>query len=108
MYIPSVMQAGPYGHVAGIDYDSTEGAIGELGGNVSMIAKLYNPPVFDKNPEASGSGQAWGRLIAYDPINHETKWEVKQVSHYNGGLLSTSTGLLMQGDAEGKFIVRDI
>lgn len=102
MYIPTAHQAGPYANLPmGVGPGSG------LGGNVSMSSKLYLPPVMDGNAEAPIPGTSSGELIAYDPVAQKKVWGVKQVFHYNGGVLTTENGLVIQGDAEGMFYIRD-
>ena len=42
-----------------------------------------------------------GSLKAFDPISGETKWEVNYPQHWNGGTLSTQSGLTFQGNGMG-------
>ncbi len=42
-----------------------------------------------------------GSLKAFDPISGETKWEVDYPQHWNGGTLSTQSGLTFQGNGMG-------
>lgn len=44
-----------------------------------------------------------GRLIAWDPVRQEEVWGVDQPVPWNGGTLSTSGGLVFQGDGQGYF-----
>ncbi|MGB0931961.1 MAG: PQQ-dependent dehydrogenase, methanol/ethanol family [Chitinophagales bacterium] len=106
VYIPTAKQAEPFIHTKSADDPGALG--GGFGGNVSLSNKLYIPNVFDPNPEAPVPGTASGRLIAWDPIAQKEVWGIDQTGIYNGGLLSTTTGLLMQGDAEGMFTIRDV
>lgn len=108
VYIPTGVQAGAYGYNPNLGHNSKEALGGGTGGNVSMTGKLYVPNVFDTNEGAPPPNVSWGRLIAYDPIAQKEIWGVQQKIHYNGGLLSTATGLLFQGDAEGMFSARDV
>jgi len=102
-----VVQSGPY------SYDSTQSWDGadRLGSGheitTSVPFKRYKEQVFDTNPRAPQPGVSSGELIAYDPIRQQRVWSVPQRSHYNGGVLSTAGGLLLQGDAEGFFNIRD-
>jgi len=107
MYIPTVSQPGPFARIAERGAYEKEAVGGPVGVNVSMTAKLYNPPVFDTNPNAPAPGSASGRLIAYDPIQQKEVWGIDQPSHYNAGILTTVTGLVFQSDATGKFSARD-
>jgi quinohemoprotein ethanol dehydrogenase len=104
VYIPTAIRSTPYLHSK--NDEDTAGIY--LGVTVSQPAKLYFDNVFDSNPQAPKPGAVAGQLIAYDPIKQERVWAIDQPLHYNGGLLSTATGLLLQGDAEGKFSIRNI
>ncbi len=103
VYIPGAVEAEPYQH----NPNPETTLAGALGAQVSLAGRLYVPPVFDTHPEAPQPGMAYGQLIAYDPVKQEKVWSVRQAFHSNGGLLSTTTGLLMQGDAQGIFSIRD-
>ena len=107
MYIPASVQAGPYARMGDRGAYDPESIGGKAGVNISMNAKLYNPPAFDTNPLAPPPGAASGRLVAYDPAEQKIAWDIPQSSHYNGGLLTTSTGLVFQVDAKGVFAARD-
>ena len=48
-----------------------------------------------------------GRLIAWDPIAQEEKWRVEHKTAWNGGVLTTSGGLVFQGDGSGYFSAFD-
>lgn len=45
-----------------------------------------------------------GMLIAWDPINEKAAWSIPHKNAWNGGVLSTSGGLLFQGNGEGNFV----
>ena len=105
VYIPTGRQSMAYTYNPAMGYASHEAIAGRIGGNISLESKLYNQPVFD--PKAPPPGQRSGRLVAYDPVRHEEVWGVDQPFFYNGGVLTTAAGLVMQGDAEGMFTIRD-
>lgn len=105
MFIPTCKQSGPYARMNGNGAYAKDVIGGAMGANVSMNAKVYNPPVID--PKAPLPGMQSGRLIAWDPIKQKEVWGVDQPSHYNAGLLTTENGLLFQCDAQGKFAARD-
>jgi quinohemoprotein ethanol dehydrogenase len=48
-----------------------------------------------------------GRLVAWDPIARKPAWVVEHPLPWNGGLLSTASGLLFQGNGQGKFVAYD-
>ncbi|MEM7361209.1 MAG: PQQ-dependent dehydrogenase, methanol/ethanol family [Pseudomonadota bacterium] len=105
VYIPTANETGPYVHIPGTEYGSPELPYAKVGAAISLATTTYLEQVID--PKATPPFVTSGRLIAYDPVNQEEVWGVDQPHHYNGGLLSTANGLLMQGDAEGKFSIRN-
>lgn len=44
-----------------------------------------------------------GRLVAWDPVKQEERWAHEYPTPFNGGVLTTDTNLLFQGDAMGTF-----
>ncbi len=107
VYIPVAVQAGPFLWNRTSGYEGEDSPLYGLGYKASVATKLYADTVFDPHPDAPKPGQASGRLLAWDPVAQEKVWEVEHELHYNGGLLSTASGLLMQGDATGLFSIRD-
>ena len=107
VYIPGVRQAGPFAR------DTTQAWNGpnQVGSGHQVIASFAfrrdREQVVDSHADAPRPGTASGELIAYDPVRQRRVWAIAQPSHYNGGLLTTAGGLLMQGDAEGYFSLRD-
>ena len=90
-----------YYSTADYGYGSDKGAGVEIGLNVSLDTKFYHKAVVDTADGAPLPGQATGRLIAFDPLTMSEVWGIDMPLHYNGGLLSTEAGLLMQTDATG-------
>jgi len=104
VYIPTANQTEPYVHNP--EYFDKGGAGAGVEVYISGANRIYQPAVVD--PNAPPPGFSNGRLIAWNPKTQKEEWGIDQVSLYNGGLLSTTTGLLMQGDAEGFFSIRDV
>ena len=50
---------------------------------------------------------AWGALRAIDPATGERKWEFKFLSPSTSGILTTASGLLFSGDADGNLLALD-
>ena len=50
---------------------------------------------------------AYGALRAIDPATGDRKWEFKYLNPSSAGLLSTASGLLFSGDAEGNLLAID-
>ncbi len=107
VYIPSLKRSGKYYYDPEKVFVSPDRPSSGMGYNTSIPSKLYLPTVYDQHPDAPKPGTSKGRLIAWDPVRQKEVWGIDQVFHYNGGLLSTATNLLFQGDAEGNFIARD-
>ena len=42
-----------------------------------------------------------GYLIAFDPLTGKTHWQYEHSTHWNGGTLSTESGLIFQGNSDG-------
>ncbi len=53
--------------------------------------------------EVDGEPFSPGRLIAFDPVQHVTRWSVDYPLPFNGGVLATAGNLVFQGNAEGRF-----
>ncbi|MBI4886762.1 MAG: PQQ-dependent dehydrogenase, methanol/ethanol family [Acidobacteria bacterium] len=57
---------------------------------------------------ARGPGmRAYGALRALDPTTGERRWEFEYISPSTSGLLSTASGVIFSGDAEGNFLAID-
>lgn len=52
-------------------------------------------------------GLAYGKLMAIDPANGQTKWEVKTRSPISASALATAGGLVFLGDSEGNLVGYD-
>lgn len=50
---------------------------------------------------------AYGALRALDPVTGERKWEFKYLTPSSAGLLTTASGLIFSGDAEGNVLALD-
>ena len=46
-----------------------------------------------------------GYLLAWDPVSNSEAWRIPHESDWNGGILSTAGNLLIQGAADGRFVV---
>ena len=64
-----------------------------LGWNTAQFANVEPP-----------KSQAFGRLIAWDPVAQKEVWRHEHVSPWNGGTLSTAGDLVFQGSADGRFV----
>ncbi|WP_084420618.1 PQQ-dependent dehydrogenase, methanol/ethanol family [Henriciella litoralis] len=48
-----------------------------------------------------------GALVAWDPTTQSAKWKVDHPAAWNGGILSTASGLVFQGRLDGTFVAYD-
>ncbi|MXP30658.1 PQQ-dependent dehydrogenase, methanol/ethanol family [Erythrobacter jejuensis] len=48
-------------------------------------------------------GTVRGKLMAWDPVKQEARWEVEYPGPWNGGLLATGGGLVFQGNSSSEF-----
>jgi quinohemoprotein ethanol dehydrogenase len=62
-----------------------------------------NPEVF---PMAdSAAAPATGALLAWDPVNNSAAWKIELGIPWNGGVLSTAGNLVIEGAADGRFVI---
>ena len=101
VYIPATRMAAPFANtvVQGPEAVNAFGTGHEV--MASFAFDRTTEMVFDTHPDAPLPGSATGELIAYDPREQRRVWTIPQVSQYNGGVVSTAGGLVLQGDAEG-------
>jgi PQQ-dependent dehydrogenase (methanol/ethanol family) len=52
-------------------------------------------------------GTVKGKLMAWDPVAQEARWEVEFPGPWNGGLLATGGGLVFQGNSGSEFAAYD-
>ncbi len=46
-----------------------------------------------------------GYLLAWDPVSNSEVWRIPHEGQWNGGALATAGGLLIQGAADGRFVI---
>ena len=105
VYIPGVKDVGAYYHNKDVPLLEEGGIVPGNEYHISISFKLFNEAVID--PDATPPGIRTGELIAYDPIKQERVWSIPRDGYYNGGILTTTTGLVLQGDAEGNLNIHD-
>ncbi len=57
--------------------------------------------------KAAPRPESKGFLGAFDPLTGKYKWRHRLDEAYNGGVLTTTAGLLFQGEGTGQFVVRN-
>ena len=50
---------------------------------------------------------AKGTLVAWDPVQQQARWTVDHDAAWNGGILSTASGLVFQGKLDGTLVAYD-
>jgi quinohemoprotein ethanol dehydrogenase len=73
---------------------------GELGGVTAWDLGWVPSNARPKQP-------AFGRLLAWDPVQQKEAWRVEHASPWNGGTLTTAGNLVFQGTADGRFVAYD-
>jgi quinohemoprotein ethanol dehydrogenase len=63
----------------------------------------HNPDA-EMPPEAA-TAPATGALLAWDPVQQKAAWRVELGKAWNGGVLTTAGGLVVQGTADGRFAI---
>ncbi|MDQ4421580.1 PQQ-dependent dehydrogenase, methanol/ethanol family [Sphingobium sp. DEHP117] len=79
--------------------------------NFAFTEGLWNlgiDPTYGGMPEtkeqiAAAKSASKGSLVAWDPVKRKPRWTVEHTSAWNGGVLSTASGLVFQGLADGTF-----
>ena len=103
VYIPALDNASVYGADPHWKTRKTGFAIG-LGWNVATGHDPSKPTVIDSlvkdRPRHS-------KLIAWDPIEKRQVWQVDHPTYWNGGVLTTASGLVFQGTSDGRFVAYD-
>ena len=61
------------------------------------------PLVYPKGTIDFIKSTASGKLLAWDPVTQKEVWSVDHEKPMNGGVLSTSAGLVFQGKTDGEF-----
>lgn len=80
-----------------------------------MTFIAFKPEYVPGERFTGGSGQrvpasqspAWGAVRALDPTTGALKWEFKFLSPSTSGILTTASGLLFSGDADGNLLALD-
>jgi alcohol dehydrogenase (cytochrome c) len=78
---------------------------------VCMTYYAWKPEYKPGDRFTGGAGQrgqeAYGALRAIDPATGERKWEFRYLTPSTAGLLTTASGLIFSGDAEGNLLALD-
>ncbi len=104
MYIPGRTTSFPYGYDSGWKFNQAKDFGSGTGWNLGSDINFTHPLKADLNaPKES----APGFLVAWDPVKQREVWRIKQETHWNGGVVTTASGLVFQGTADGNLTARD-
>lgn len=102
VYIPAIEAVQPYSTEANFNYR------GDSAWNLGQAEPLGKggdtaglPPALVKGVM---SKLMRGKLMAWDPVNSEIRWQVDHSAPWNGGVLTTKSGLVFQGSGDGRFV----
>jgi quinohemoprotein ethanol dehydrogenase len=62
------------------------------------------PPLAALTPKGISNRASRGFLRAWNVAEHRVAWEVPTASHWDGGVLATAGGVVLQGDATGALV----
>ena len=102
MYIPVRDLSMVYGQNKAWKYNQVSGFASGVGWNTG---EAYDPA--QPFRKALNSPQLNERLSAWDPVQQREVWSYRHKAMWNGGLLTTSSGLVFEGTSDGKFMVFD-
>jgi len=57
------------------------------------------------SPPGAADAVSRGALLAWNPVTQRQAWKVDLGSHWNGGTLTTAGNLVIQGTADGRFVI---
>lgn len=93
VYIPTRNLPGYYNDI-GIKPEHYDITVNSMGLN-----QAFNSDV----PKEAGDSS----ILAWDPVQQKARWRFPTPGAINGGVAVTKTGLVFQGQADGKFLARD-
>ena len=97
VFIPAQDIAFPFAAEPTFEHKSLAMNLGtDLGGGASMPT--------DPKARAAAIKSLKGFILAWDPIKQKEVWRVNHAGPGNGGILSTASGLIFQGNAVGDFV----
>ena len=70
----------------------------EMAWNLAQSPTAIRPPGSDDIPFR-------GYLVAWDPVRQKAAWQIEQRYPWNGGVLSTAGNLVIEGLADGRFVI---
>ncbi|WP_370236511.1 MULTISPECIES: PQQ-dependent dehydrogenase, methanol/ethanol family [Henriciella] len=75
--------------------------------NTGMDLSAGMPLRYPEGTVEALRASAKGTLVAWDPVKQEARWTVEHEAGWNGGILSTASGIVFQGKLDGTFAAYD-
>ncbi len=105
VYIPAMLNQSFYNTDPEFEY--LGGSAWHMGNNDDSSELQMLTSVPPKLMSALFRRLAKGKLIAWDPVAQKEVWSVMHETMWNGGVLTTASGLVFQGTGDGRFIAYD-
>lgn len=93
VYLPTMSMMYPYQQDSQFNYQR----FGWNTGIDALVSAMPEEPAQRKAVKA----MLRGRLVAWDPVRQEKVWEIPYTNAWNGGVLSTASNLVFQGNGHG-------
>ena len=102
VYIPATEATQPYS--TAVDFNYRAGGYFNLGQD-GPIGKGFSPDgIPPRLLEVMVKKLLQGALVAWDPIAKKERFRIEQANSWNGGLLTTQSGLIFQGTGDKRFV----
>lgn len=93
-----------YGNDPNWRHDQPSGFGSGTGWNTATLVDPSKPVRMDSTAPKRVSIE---RLVAWDPVQQKEIWTIPLKGLWNGGVMSTATGLVFEGTADGRFTALD-
>ena len=102
VYIPATEATQPYS--TAVDFNYRAGGYFNLGQD-GPIGKGFSPDgIPPRLLEVMVKKLLQGALVAWDPIAKKERFRIEHANSWNGGLLTTQSGLIFQGTGDKRFV----
>jgi len=102
VFIPAMEASMPYStakdfvHRKGGHFNLGQQGAGMKGGDIPDLPEAMTNAVIKKLLR--------GKLVAWDPVAQSARWQVQHASVWNGGVLTTKSGLVFQGTGDQRLV----
>jgi len=102
VFIPAMEASMPFSTAK--DYVHKKGGHFNLGQQGAGLKGGDIPPIPDAMLDAVIKKLMRGKLIAWDPVAQRQRWQVEHTTVWNGGVLTTQSGLVFQGTGDQRLV----